>query len=94
MSSLDISILLRGMNRDADASRSATPLRLVLCAGEVSRLPRRPGMHVRVLAGTAWITQSGDDLVLSAGHSAALAAPRDIPLIGAVGSEALLFEVI
>lgn len=94
MSSLDISLLLRGIDRYAAPKRSEAPLRLVLCAGEVSRLPRRAGLRVRVLAGTAWISQAGADLLLCAGRVATLVSTRDFPVIGAVGSDALLFEVI
>ncbi len=93
MSSVDISVSLSGIERRATVVTSTTPLRIVLCAGETIRLPRRAA-EVTVLAGKAWVTEGGRDIVLSAGGSSRIGSARDCPLISAVGTEALLFQSI
>jgi hypothetical protein len=92
MSSLDISLSLNGIERRAVVGSSTTPLRIVLCAGETIRLPRRAA-RITVLSGTAWVTEGGRDLVLASGGSVEIGAAADSPIISAVGTEALLLEL-
>ncbi len=93
MSSLDISLSLNGIERRARVIPSETPLRIVLCEGETMRLPRRPS-EITVLAGKAWISEGGRDLLLVAGGCVRVGTAADCPLISAVGKEALLFQSI
>ena len=95
MSTLDLSLLLNGVDRGAlrgalDAEQS--PLRMVLVGGEALRLPLSP-MTVSVLSGTAWITQSGIDTLLQVGACFDLSAAADKAVISAVGTVPLLFEM-
>lgn len=91
MSALDVPLLLNRIERRAAIGIGSAPLRFVLCAGEVLRLPRCP-VIIRVLSGTAWITHAGRDIVLESGGALALEGAGDCPLISAVGKDALLFE--
>ncbi len=94
MSSLDLSLLLSTGERSTLIGAGPAPLRLVLLPGEVLRMPHRGRQHLRVLAGTAWVTRSGIDMVISAGESAAVPASRDAAVISGLGSDPLLFEVL
>ena len=55
MSTLDLSLFMNGVGRGA-ARPADSALRMVLVEGEALRLPLSR-MRVRVLSGTAWITQ-------------------------------------
>lgn len=92
MSSLDIAVSLNGIERRAAVVSSRTPLRIVLCAGETIRLPRRPA-EITVVSGKAWITEGGRDTLLSAGGCLRIGMAADSPIISAVGTEALLLEL-
>lgn len=97
MSTIDIGLLLNGMDRraagSADASDSArAPLRVVLVQGETLRLPSFDAT-VRVLTGTAWITHGGKDRVLPAGQAMTAAAAADCAVVSALGTVPLLLEV-
>ncbi|MGA2977421.1 MAG: hypothetical protein ABSF77_19110 [Spirochaetia bacterium] len=91
MSAIDVSLLLNGIERRAASGTTSAPLRFVLCAGEVLRLPRH-SLTIRVLSGTAWITHAGRDIVLDNGGVLPMEDAGDCPLISSVGTEALLFE--
>ncbi len=93
MASLDLSLLLSGSERNALIGVGPTPLRLVLLPGEVLRMPRGRA-SLRVLSGTAWVTRSGIDTVVSAGESATVPASRDPAVISALGVAPLRFEVL
>jgi hypothetical protein len=96
MSTLDLSLLLNGVDRGAarGALRSAQPpLRMVLVEGEALRLPLSL-THVSVLSGTAWITQAGSDTLLQAGDGFALSAAADRAVISAVRKGPLFFEML
>jgi hypothetical protein len=89
MGGMDLSLLMGGVERRAGSAVPA--VRLVLCAGEVLSLPRRP-VRLRVLAGTAWVTRAGLDIVLRAGECLELAAGPDSAVLSALGAEPLLVE--
>lgn len=91
MSTIDLSLLMNGVQRGA-ARPQDSALRMVLVEGEALRLPL-PGLRVRVLSGTAWITQSGVDTLLKEGASFNLSAAADRAVISAIGNVPLLFEV-
>ncbi len=64
-----------------------------LGAGSVRTLPRASQM-IRVVAGCAWITLDGDDIVLCSGqevrlvpgrHPAVISGPSDYPVIYEIG---------
>jgi hypothetical protein len=93
MSSLDVPVLLNGIDRQTRADSSARTLRIVLCPGEVLRLPRGRRLQIHVLSGVAWLTHAGADAVLRAGSAFPVPRALDCPVIGALGADALLFEV-
>ena len=91
MSTIDLSLLMNGVQRGA-ARPQASALRMVLVEGEALRLPLS-GLRVRVLSGTAWITQSGVDTLLEEGGAFNLSAAADRAVISPIGNVPLLFEV-
>jgi len=95
MSTLDLSLLLNGVDHGVDrstVSRTDSPLRVVLVEGETLRLPLSL-MRVSVLSGTAWITQAGQDTLLEAGSSFDLSAAADRAVISSIGVMPLCFEM-
>jgi hypothetical protein len=94
MSTIDIALLLNGVGPRAAGSSQSTdaPLRVVLVEGEALRLPRSRA-SIRVLAGSAWITQRGDDRFLKAGEAMTAAAGADCAVVSALGTQPLLLEV-
>ena len=64
-----------------DAESWERSLRLTLFRGEALRLPKG-ARRLRVLAGTAWVSLEGEDLVLSRCES--------LPLAGRSGQEAVV----
>ncbi len=94
MSTIDFGLLLEGVDRRAAGTVGSAdaPLRVVLVQGEALRLPRsRPS--IRVLAGSAWITQCGEDRVLMAGEGMTAAVCADRAVVSALGAQPLLLEV-
>jgi len=94
MSTIDIGLLLEGMDRRPAGSidTADAPLRVVLVQGEALRLPASR-TSVRVLSGTAWVTQAGKDNVLVAGQAMTAAAGADCAVVSALGTLPLLLEV-
>jgi hypothetical protein len=67
-------------------------LRLVLYKGEVYRLP--PACRsVQVLAGLAWVTVVGKDVILAQGQKASLISSQDGVLISTLGHLPLVLEI-
>lgn len=94
MSTIDFGLLLNGVGRRAAGAAGSddAPLRVVLVQGEALRLPRsRTSIHV--LAGSAWITQRGEDRFLMAGEAMTAAAGADRAVVSALGAQPLLLEV-
>jgi len=92
MSTAEMTLLFQGVGR-ASAETVPSILRLVLLPGETLRIPGAPA-RIRALSGTAWITRDGHDMLLAAGEARELPASRDCAVISAIGTEALLFEVL
>jgi hypothetical protein len=93
MSTIDFGLILDGVDRRTAGSATAeAPLRVVLVQGEALRLPRSR-TSIRVLAGSAWITQRGEDRVLAAGEAMTAAAGADCVVVSALGAQPLLLEV-
>jgi hypothetical protein len=89
MSTADMTFMFQGVRKAAGAAAAA--LRVVLLPGESLRLPRACAA-IRVLAGSAWITEDGNDFVLEAGARYRPRHRRPAPVVTAVGAEPLLFE--
>ncbi len=92
MSTLDLSLLYAGAERNAIIGTGPTPLRLVLLPGEALGMPRGKA-RLRVLSGTAWITRSGMDIALGAGESLGVTPSRDSAVISGLGGQPLLVEL-
>ncbi len=91
MSTFDLSMMMNGVQR-GPARPQDSALRMVLVEGEALRLPLS-GLRVRVLSGTAWITQSGVHTLLKEGGAFNLTAATDRAVISPLGNVPLLFEV-
>jgi hypothetical protein len=92
MSNADVAVMIRGIRGGGAPSASRQILRLALFEGEVIRLPKSY-TRMYVLAGTAWITAGGRDIVLGSGDDGELPASRDPVVVSGVGCEGLVFEV-
>jgi mannose-6-phosphate isomerase-like protein (cupin superfamily) len=66
------------------------PTRLRLGIGNVHTL-RRAAQRIHVVAGSAWISLDGDDIVLQRGQSVVLPAGQHAPVISATGHEPLVY---
>ena len=91
MSTVDLSLFLPADGRIPAAAEPA-PLRLVLLPGEVVRVPRGR-RALRSIAGTAWVTAGGTDIVLAPGDERMLAGCPDGVVVGSLGMQPLLLEV-
>ena len=67
-------------------------LRLVLCAGELHRM-RPPHTHVRVVFGTAYVSQGGRDIIVAAGECMTIDDAADAALISGLGKQPLIVEL-
>lgn len=61
--------------------------------GDVATLPRADQV-VHVISGCAWITLNQDDLVIQSGERVTLYPGRYAPVISAIGSGQLVYEII
>ncbi len=91
MSSEAMTLTFQDVLRGAAQGRPAV-LRIAMRRGEALSIPasRR---HIRVLAGTAWISQGGTDVVLRTRGCVKIRRRMDSAVVSPVGEEALLFEV-
>ncbi len=92
MSTIDFPLLLNGIDRGA-LGVSRPPLRIVLCEGEVMRIPRGTLKVLRVLSGAAWVSQDGKDMFFKAGETANLCTTADDAIMSPLGAEALFVEL-
>lgn len=68
-------------------------LRLILCKGEVQRLPR--AFAIRVLAGTAWVTVNGKDIIRERGQTYTdVSRPGQPALVSSPGKAPLVLEIL
>ncbi len=68
-------------------------LRLVLYQGEVYRLPKSC-RKIRVRSGLAWVSFTGQDVVLTCGEEAYLKPDRDFAVVSPVGHTPLVLEIL
>jgi hypothetical protein len=68
-------------------------LRLVLYQGEVYCLPKAC-RKIRVRSGLAWVSFTGQDIVLACGEEAYLRPDRDFAVVSAVGHTPLVLEIL
>ncbi len=71
---------------DADFCDADSLARWTILPGQVVKVPQR-SCQVRVLAGTAWVTVAGQDLILRAGEWLLLPSGRPAALISALKQE-------
>ncbi len=90
MSSTDLALFLNGLG--SAAPKRAGVLRVVLLSGDTLRIPRS-SRHLRVLSGTAWISQCGKDTVLESGQCYRIRGAADCAVISGLRGEPLLVEV-
>ncbi len=91
MSTLDLSLLLHGVQRGV-MGRTSSFLRMVLVQDEAMSLPRAR-MRLHILSGTAWVTQGGKDALLPAGTCFEASAGSDRAVISTVGLQPVCFEM-
>jgi hypothetical protein len=94
MSTMDLSLMLSGVDRRVarGAGSADTPLRMVLVENEALSLPQS-GATVRVLSGTAWISQAGIDTLVQSGTTYGLFGAPDHAVISVIGPQPLCFEM-
>jgi hypothetical protein len=92
MSTLDLAFMLRSVEGGA-VGRLRCPLRMVLMQGEAMALPLTR-LRLRILWGTAWISQAGRDSLLQPRDSFDVCASPDRAVISGVGSLPLCFEML
>lgn len=76
-----------------DSQGRAVIARLVVFTGEVYRLPAEC-RGLRVIAGKAWITYGGRDIVLKRCERTMLERPDDLALLSALGASPLVVEAL
>jgi len=91
MSTIDVGLLLNGVSR-ASTRCSESPLRVVLMEGEALKLPRE-SVLLRVLSGTAWVSQAGLDTFLKEGDRFRPVESTDPAVISPLGALPLLLEM-
>jgi hypothetical protein len=89
----DVMKAMESMFSSRNIAASPVLMRLMLCAGEVYRLPQA-GEQLRVVSGQAWLTAQGRDVVLSAGDEVILPASVEAALISPIDHTALVLEVL
>jgi len=70
---------------------SAAQQQLTFVRGQTHRLPKTM-RSIRVVAGCAWVTFNGEDLILIPGDSATFSG-KDYPVLTAMGRNPLVIEV-
>lgn len=90
MSSAELALVLNGLDRSAP--RKAGVLRVVLLSGDALRIPQSMS-HLRVLTGTAWVSQGGKDIILESGQCYRVYRTGDCPVVSGLKGEPLLVEV-
>ena len=91
MSTIDVGLLLNGVSR-ASTRCAESPLRVVLMEGEALKLPRG-SILLRILSGTAWVSQDGLDTFLQAGDRFRPVAGSDPAVVSPLGTLPLLVEM-
>ncbi len=91
MSSADIAFAFDDMLRGTARARPAA-LRLALRRGEALKIPA-VGRHINVLAGTAWVSQAGEDRVVEARGCLEILRGKDAAVVSPLGQDGLLIEV-
>ncbi|RIK44386.1 MAG: hypothetical protein DCC55_02795 [Chloroflexi bacterium] len=84
--------LIRSESQRTPGQQGAPLQRLFLYPRELYRVPANY-RRLRVVAGTALVTQAARDLILGAGHTATLEAGRDIALVSALRNQNLILEL-
>jgi hypothetical protein len=75
------------------AYAAAYPKTVYLSAGEVRRLQRTPHT-IRLIAGRAWISVNGQDIVLVSGDEVCLAASRYPAVISSLNKRPAVYEIL
>lgn len=74
-------------------ARLLSPYSFTIEKGEVFRIPSTC-QEIQVLAGVAWLTAAGKDIILSAGEKASLLSHEETILLSALGNVPLTLEII
>jgi hypothetical protein len=72
---------------------SIAPYHLTMEKGEVFRVPSGC-QELHVLSGIAWITDAGEDIILTSGEKASLASNKGLAILSALGNVPLILEVL
>jgi len=92
MSSADISVIFQNAGGGVATKESRPVLRIALLPGELLRIPRAR-RNIHVLSGTAWISESGRDMVADRGTSVGFSRSRHPVLVSGVGAQPILFKI-
>lgn len=69
------------------------PYQFTLKKGEIFRVPSGC-REVHVLSGVAWITEAGQDIILTSGEKASLASNKGLAILSSLGNVPLILEVL
>ncbi|HET7838893.1 MAG TPA: hypothetical protein VFL04_03985 [Rectinemataceae bacterium] len=92
MSTATISLSFNDFARTASEGEALQALRIALLYGEQLRIPSS-SEWLRILAGKAWVSYSGEDHLLGEGEELDLPRAKGGAVISALGGESLFFEV-
>ncbi len=90
MSNAELALVMNGLGRTAPGKASV--LRVVLLSGDALRIPR-PSSHLRVLTGTAWVSQGGKDRILEAGQCYKVRSMADCAIVSGLKGEPVVVEI-
>jgi hypothetical protein len=91
MNSASISLSFNDFARAASSGEPLHTLRIALLYGEQLRIPSS-SEWLRILAGRAWVSFSGEDHILDAGDELSVPQARGDAVISSLG-DSLFFEV-
>lgn len=69
------------------------PCQFTLDKSEVFRIPSSC-KELHILAGTAWVTVAGRDIVLTSGEKVSLDPKKDCAILSALGNKPVILEVL
>jgi hypothetical protein len=84
--------LIQSESQRAPSRQGSPRQRLFLYPHELYRVPDSY-RQLRVVTGTALVTQAARDLILGAGQTAALESGQDVALISALRDQSLVLEL-
>jgi len=84
---------LKNFNNSFEGNlKSLATSQFTLTKGEVFRIPSAC-QRVHILSGIAWLTVTGEDIIVMAGENVSLGSYQGIAILSALGEVPLLLEI-